>query len=90
MRKTPEHSPFKGKRTEAAMIGKAGNNAPVGLELHPFERVAKLWRRLIFTNGNFISRRQWDKQRKNYAVVFKWSYSATANGDFTCRFLSNV
>ena len=51
-------TPVKGMRTEAHLIGEAGNNAPVGLELIPFERVARLWRRLILTNSNFIGRRQ--------------------------------
>jgi len=50
-------SPFEGKRTEGHLIGKAGNNAPVGLELIPIERVARLWRRLILINGNLIGRR---------------------------------
>ena len=61
MRKTPEHSPLKGKRIEAALIGGAGNNARVGLELILYERVASLRRWLGTTTGNFIGRRQWAK-----------------------------
>ena len=51
-------TPVKGKRTEATLIGKAGNNAPVGMGLIPIERVARLRRRLGITAGNLIGRRQ--------------------------------
>jgi len=62
-------TPLKGKRTEAPLIGEAGNNAPVGLELHPYERVAKLWRRLGWNTGNLIGRRQGTNYERLYRGV---------------------
>ena len=61
-------TPLKGKRTEAARIGEASNNAPVGLELISIVRVARLWRRLGWNAGNVIGRRQW----ANYERFTPW------------------